>query len=229
MGKIDSAFWRGAAALFVGLFLMVVFFFVSAGRLDLPLAWFLFGLNFAGVVFLLAVTLKLNPAVVVVRSEIFKGGLRWWDKVFVVLYALSLYAIFIVCGLDVRFQLSSLGAEFLALGTIMFVSGVLILAWAMAENRFFEIGVRIQKERGHHVISSGPYAFVRHPGYLGMLLIYDCAPLILGSIYGLIPALLLACAFIFRTHYEDEALMKGLKGYKEYAKKVKYRLVPFVW
>lgn len=229
MGQNNSAFWKGAAWLFAGLFLMAVFFFISAGRLDLPRAWFLFGLNVAGVASVLAATRKLNPEVVVVRSEIFKGGLRWWDKVFVVLYALSLYAIFIVCGLDARFQLSSLGAEFLALGTIMFVSGVLILAWAMVENRFFEIGARIQKERGHYVISSGPYAFVRHPGYMGMVLIYDSAPLILGSIYGLIPMVVLTGAFIFRTHYEDETLMNGLKGYKEYAKKVKYRLVPFVW
>lgn len=230
MGKSnDAAFWKSAAQLLGGLLLMAVFFFLSAGRLDIPRAWLLFGLYLAAVTIVLAAVRMLNPGLVPARSEIVKGELPWWDKVFAALYASSLYGTFIVCGLGVRFGLPGLGAWALPAGIAMLVFGTLLLAWAMAENRFFEIGARIQKESGHYAVTTGPYALVRHPGYLGMVLVYGSAPFVLGSLYGLVPALLLAGAFIFRTHFEDEMLRKELKGYKEYAKKVRYRLLPGVW
>jgi protein-S-isoprenylcysteine O-methyltransferase Ste14 len=99
----------------------------------------------------------------------------------------------------------------------------------MVENEFFETTVRIQKEGNHKVVITGPYAIVRHPGYAGMILFYGCTPFIIGSLYGLIPAILLAVAFVFRTYFEDRMLYEELPGYKEYTKKVMYRLVPFIW
>jgi protein-S-isoprenylcysteine O-methyltransferase Ste14 len=135
-----------------------------------------------------------------------------------------------VCGLDVgRFQLSNTGVEFLTVGAIIFVVGWVFLSWAMVENKFFEAAVRVQKEKEHRVVTTGPYAIVRHPGYVGMILFYGCTPFIIGSLYGLIPALLLAAAFVFRTYFEDRMLYEELSGYKEYVKKVRYRLVPFIW
>ncbi len=105
----------------------------------------------------------------------------------------------------------------------------MFVAWAMVENKFFETTVRVQKERGHRVVTTGPYAIVRHPGYSGMILFYGRAPFAIGSFYGLIPALLLDVALIFRTYFEDGILYKELPEYKEYTKKVSYRLVPFIW
>ncbi len=232
--KKDKAFWKAvanrSAQVLGSILVMAAAFFLAAGRLDLPRAWIFFSLYLVSVLFNTIIFLKFNPEVVAARGKIIKGEMKWWDKIFAVLYISSIFLISIVCGLDVgRFQLSNLGMEFLAVGIIMFIPGWLLVMWAMVENKFFEGAVRIQRERGHKVVSTGPYAIIRHPGYAGMILLYACTPLILGSVYGLIPVLLLVVAFVFRTDHEDKMLYEKLEGYKEYVEKVKYRLVPGIW
>ncbi len=234
MVEKDAVFWKAiskrAVQVLGSMFLLMAVFFLSAGRVDLPRAWFFFGLYFISLLFNIVIFLKFNPEVIRVRSETKWEEMKRWDKLFTVLYIIFVFIIFIVCGLDVgRFQLSSTGMEFLVGGVIIFVVGWGVVVWAMVENKFFETTARIQKEREQRVVSTGPYAIVRHPGYTGMILYYGCAPFIIGSLYGLIPALLLAIVFIFRTYFEDRMLYKELSGYKEYAKKVRYRLVPFIW
>lgn len=234
MVEKDAVFWKAiskrAVQVLGSMFLLMAVFFLSAGRIDLPRAWFFFGLYFISLLFNIVIFLKFNPEVIRVRSETKWEEMKRWDKLFTVLYIIFIFIIFIVCGLDVgRFQLSSTGMEFLVGGVIIFVVGWGVVVWAMVENKFFETTARIQKEREQRVVSTGPYAIVRHPGYTGMILYYGCAPFIIGSLYGLIPALLLAIVFIFRTYFEDRMLYKELSGYKEYAKKVRYRLVPFIW
>jgi protein-S-isoprenylcysteine O-methyltransferase Ste14 len=229
----DVSFWKAAARrasqVLVGLLLMMVVFFISAGRTDLPRAWVFFGLYFVSLLLNMVIFLKFNPEIIRARSEI-RGGVKWWDKVFSVFYIVFILAMFIICGLDVgRFNISSTGMEFFVAGIIIFVMGWVFVTWSMVENKFFETTVRIQKEKDHRVVSTGPYAIVRHPGYVGMILFYGCAPFIIGSLYGLIPALLLAFAFVFRTHFEDKTLYKELPGYEEYTRKVRYRLLPFIW
>ncbi len=234
MVEKDAVFWKAiskrAVQVLGSMFLLMAVFFLSAGRIDLPRAWFFFGLYFISLLFNIVIFLKFNPEVIRVRSETKWEEMKWWDKLFTVLYIIFIFIIFIVCGLDVgRFQLSSTGMEFLVGSVIIFVVGWGFVVWAMVENKFFETTARIQKEREQRVVSTGPYAIIRHPGYTGMILYYGCAPFIIGSLYGLIPALLLAIVFIFRTYFEDRMLYKELSGYKEYAKKVRYRLVPFIW
>jgi protein-S-isoprenylcysteine O-methyltransferase Ste14 len=229
----SAVFWkavgkRGAQVLF-SLVLMVGLFFYCAGTTDIPRAWLYFGLYFVSLVANMTIFLKYNPEIIEARSEILKGEMKWWDKVYAWLYIILMLAIPAVSGLDVKSQAAPLGIEYYALGVILFIMGWAFTSWAMVVNKFFEGSVRIQKERGHKVIMAGPYAIVRHPGYAGMMVLYLSMPLGLGSLYGLIPAILLAGAFVFRTHFEDEFLRKELKGYKEYAKKVKYRLVPGIW
>jgi len=230
----NTAFWkaaakRGAQVLF-SMLLMAALFFLSAGRLDLPRVWFFFGLYLVSLLINMVIFLKYNPEVVKARSEMIKiGEMKWWDKVYAGLYILLMFALPVVCGLDVRFQASALGIEYYLAGILLFVAGWSFTSWALVVNKFFEGAVRIQKERGHKVVSTGPYAIIRHPGYSGMIVLYLAMPLGLGSLYGLIPALLLAAAFVFRTHFEDEMLQKELKGYKEYAKKTRYKLLPGVW
>jgi protein-S-isoprenylcysteine O-methyltransferase Ste14 len=97
------------------------------------------------------------------------------------------------------------------------------------ENSFAAPVVKIQKERGHSVISTGPYRYVRHPMYAGALLFFVGMSLLLGSWWGLVPVLVLAFVFGVRVPMEEEALRTGLDGYDEYAQRVRYRLVPFVW
>lgn len=230
----DAEFWkafaRRASQVIVGLLLFMVVFFLSAGRIDLPRVWFFFGIYFVSLLFNLVIFLKFNPEVIRARSETKWGEMKWWDQLFAVLYLVFLFLMFIVCGLDVgRLHLSSTGMGSLVFGVIIFVVGWAFVVWAMVENKFFETTARVQTEREQRVVSTGPYAIIRHPGYAGMILFYGCSPFIIGSLYGLIPVVLLASAFVFRTYFEDRLLYKELSGYKEYTKKVKYRLVPFVW
>jgi protein-S-isoprenylcysteine O-methyltransferase Ste14 len=233
MKRNDAAFWKAVAKrggqIVFSLFLMAALFFLSAGRLDLPWAWFFFGLYFVGLAINMAVFLKYNPEVVEARSEIIKGEMKWWDKAYAVLYLFFMLAIPVVCGLELRSGAPAFPVYCHIAGILMLAAGWSFTSWALVVNKFFEGSVRIQKERGHKVITAGPYAIIRHPGYAGMILLYFSMPLGLGSVYGLIPALLLAFAFVFRTHFEDEFLREGLKGYKEYAEKVRYRLVPGIW
>jgi protein-S-isoprenylcysteine O-methyltransferase Ste14 len=234
MVENNAVFWkavtRRAAQVITGLLLFMALFFLSAGRVDLPRAWFFFGLYILSLLFNMVILLRFNPEVVRARSEMKWGEMKWWDKLFAVLYFVLIFLMFIVCGLDVgRLHLSSTGMGFLAVGIIIFVVGWVFVVWAMAENKFFETASRVQMERNHRVVSTGPYAVIRHPGYAGMILFYGCAPFIIGSLYGLVPAVLLAFAFVFRTYFEDRMLYEELSGYKEYTKKVRYRLVPFVW
>lgn len=233
MADNDPEFWkaavkRGAQVLF-SLVLMMALFFYSAGTLDLPLVWLYFDVYFISLVANMLIFLKYNPEVIKARSEMLKGEMKWWDKTYAVLYTLLLFALPVACGLGVRFQSAPLGIEYYVLGIILFVAGWSFTSWALAANKFFEGSVRIQKERGHKVVSSGPYAIIRHPGYAGMIVLYFSMPFAFGSLYGLVPALLVAGAFVFRTHFEDEMLQKELKGYKEYAKKVRFRLLPGLW
>jgi Putative protein-S-isoprenylcysteine methyltransferase len=105
--------------------------------------------------------------------------------------------------------------EFLAVGVVIFVVEWVFVTWAIVENKFFETTVHIQKEKDHRVVTTGPYAIVRHPGYVGMILFYGCTPFIIGSFYGLIPALLLVISLVFRTYFKDRMLYEGLSGYQD--------------
>ena len=104
-----------------------------------------------------------------------------------------------------------------------------LVLWAMWTNRFFSSVVRIQTDRGHHVVHDGPYRFVRHPGYVGAILLGLASAVALGSLWALIPAGLMAMAVIVRTALEDATLKRELPGYAEYASRVRYRLLPGVW
>ena len=114
-------------------------------------------------------------------------------------------------------------------GYVLLVLSDFVKSWCMWVNRFFSTTVRIQMDRGHEVIQNGPYRFVRHPGYLAGIFMMISMPLALGSLWGLIPAAVVAVLLIIRTHLEDIYLQKELPGYADYVKKVKYRLLPGIW
>ena len=136
----------------------------------------------------------------------------------------------LVCGLDHRFSWSPVFPEWIVISAFLLgVLASLLASWALIENRFFSGMVRIQSERGHHVIASGPYRFVRHPGYAGGGLNFLMTPIFLGSLWGLIPALFTIGLLVYRTSLEDQMLQDELPGYKEYMKRTRYRLMPGVW
>ena len=115
------------------------------------------------------------------------------------------------------------------LGYILLITGMVGLTWAESVNKFFEPSVRIQTDRGHRVIDTGPYAIVRHPGYVSAFLVFIGMPLSLGSLWALIPAVLVCLLLVVRTIWEDQTLREELAGYEEYTQRVRYRLIPGVW
>ena len=136
----------------------------------------------------------------------------------------------IVAGLDHRYNWS---AEFplwlIVLGFILTSIGYAFAAWALAENRFFSSVVRIQTDRGHVVCDSGPYRFVRHPGYAGNMLALFGIVLALGSVWTLIPAAVASIIAVIRTALEDQTLQEELPGYRDYTRRVRYRLIPGIY
>jgi protein-S-isoprenylcysteine O-methyltransferase Ste14 len=153
-----------------------------------------------------------------------------WDRWLSPFVAFGSVIIMLVAGLDALYHWSSgfsLPAEMVGLALI--VAGYVFASYAFIENAYFSGTVRIQVERGHKVVSSGPYGWVRHPGYLGSLIASLGIPLLLDSAWSFIPVVVFGVFFIIRTSLEDNFLQVNLAGYREYAKKVHYRLLPGIW
>ena len=201
--------------------------FSATGSLALPMYWAYLGL-LAGCVTFVAVRFDLD-----LLRERFKPAAASRDNL--LLLRLAAAAIFlshwVIAGLDVgRFHWSGvvpLSAQ--VAGLAAFVAGMFIWFWAMSVNRFFSSAVRIQSDRGHHVISTGPYRIVRHPGYASMCFLGIWSALALGSLWAMLPPLICSYLFIRRTIMEDRMLREELAGYAEYARRVPYRLMPGVW
>lgn len=153
-----------------------------------------------------------------------------WDKALAPLLGIGGGLVLLVAGLDALFDWSppfSLPVKILAL--VIIVAGYVLGSYALIENRFFSGMVRIQTDRGHQVVSSGPYRWIRHPGYAGALLTYLTTPLFLDSGWSFLPTVFIMILLVIRTALEDRTLQKELPGYAEYARRVQYRLLPGIW
>ncbi|NTU89082.1 MAG: isoprenylcysteine carboxylmethyltransferase family protein [Actinobacteria bacterium] len=210
-----------AAWIFVGLLL-----FISAGTVKWPFAWYflivLVSVDLIGLLFI--------PLEVLAERGRKKEYVENWDKVLGTLIVLSMMVIFLITGFDYRWNWSADIDSGMRIASIaVFILACALEIWAMRVNRFFSDVVRIQSDREQKVCSSGPYKYIRHPGYLGMIAYYLVTPLILGSWWAMIPAFVIAMLFVLRTRLEDRTLHKKLPGYREYAARVKYRLIPGLW
>jgi protein-S-isoprenylcysteine O-methyltransferase Ste14 len=204
--------------------------FVSSGNPGWVAAW-----AFVAVMAALAASSVLmlatkDPELLAERSAFHKNT-KAWDKVLAPMVALvGPAATWIVAGLDERYAWSRpVPTTVYATGFVLIVLGSAVILWAMMSNRFFSTVVRIQDDRGHSVACAGPYQHVRHPGYVGMIAYFLGTPLALGSWYALAPALLTIGATVLRTSLEDRTLLAELPGYREYASRVRYRLVLGMW
>jgi len=232
-GEVESwlspgiSFWLKTAIGVPAYFALVLF--LPAGTFDWPLAWLYLAVFAALVLVMIVWMARVNPEIFVARSRIGAGTKRW-DLVLVPLLLAIMTGQYVVAGLDAgRFHWQAISWWAVALGYAAFVPGMLISGWAEAVNKFFEPTVRIQSDRGHRVIDTGPYAYVRHPGYVGAILILVGTSLALGSLWSLIPAALATGILVLRTKWEDETLRAELAGYAEFVQRVRWRLLPGVW
>jgi protein-S-isoprenylcysteine O-methyltransferase Ste14 len=206
--------------------------FIGAGTLAWPAAWAWLVVTLAGVLISRVLMARANPDLVAERSaSVSNEGTKGWDRLLMPLIGIvGPVAIGLVAGLNYRFTWPpdvSLAVQVLGLPALLL--GLGFSTWAMVSNRYFSSVVRIQSERGHQVISSGPYSFVRHPGYAAAVLGEFGTALMLGSAWALVPVALLSALYVLRTALEDRTLQAELPGYRDYAGRVRYRLLPGVW
>ena len=209
--------------------LEMVILLLAAGRLDWLWPWVYLGVCLVSMAVIGTITLRKSPETVAERAR--PDRTKEWDRAIAILWLLLGYiALPLVAGLDARLAWTrGLGAGCNVGGAVVLAAGTGLTGWAMIANAYFSTAVRIQSDRGHTVCSTGPYRFVRHPGYVGYMLQTLGTALVLGSLWALIPGVVAVALMTVRTSLEDRMLQAELPGYREYAQQVRHRLVPGVW
>ncbi len=216
------------AALFVAV--LAVLLFGVSGNLFWGAGW-LYLAVFAGCSFVSTmIMIRHNPALLVERMRP-GGDAKSWDRTLAPTMAGLCPALIVTAAaLEARFGgAPAVPAALQAVFVAVAAAGHALMTWAMMTNGFFSALVRIQKDRGHRVVSKGPYRFVRHPGYVGMMVFALATPVVLGSLWAFVPAGINLGVGIVRTALEDRTLNRELEGYGAYARTVPYRLLPGVW
>lgn len=204
--------------------------FLPAGTLHWPAAWLYVVttavLGLAGGLWLA----KVDPALLEERMRpMMQKGQPTADKRFMLVFGFTALIWFIMIGLDHRRHWSEMPMALQALGYLLLLAATAFMLRVVRENSFAAPVVKVQAERGHRVIDTGPYAFVRHPMYSGAVLYFAAMALLLGSWWGLALSPVFFVLFSIRAGLEERALIDGLPGYADYLARVRYRLVPGVW
>ncbi len=212
-----------------GTAILVVSLFIPAGRLDWVEGWaFLVALFSLSIAIAVWGYLK-DPELMKERSRI-GPNVESWDKVVVMVFRALFFVMLVTAGLDAgRYQWSSPPRSLQILGWMAFVVAALLIWRVMSENTFLSSMVRIQTDRGHKVVTTGPYRYVRHPMYVGIIILFFSIPLVLGSWWATLPGVAIGILIVVRTVLEDRTLKEHLHGYPEYMERVKYRLLPRIW
>jgi protein-S-isoprenylcysteine O-methyltransferase Ste14 len=208
---------------------LVALVFVPAGRIDWIPGWIFIAVLVAAFSLAALLMTRLNPVIFRARSR-FQPGTKTWDLVLLAVLLPAMVAEIPVATLDAgRMRWSEVPLWVVLLGYALLLGSIAVTTWAQAVNPYFEPGVRIQEERAQHVISSGPYKFVRHPGYSAAIVMFVAMPLALASWWALLPAALASALLVVRTGLEDSLLRAELSGYADYARRTRHRLVPGLW
>jgi protein-S-isoprenylcysteine O-methyltransferase Ste14 len=203
--------------------------FCGAGTLDWPRGWVFLALLASTFVLNMTLLLSKNPTLMRERWKRRKDTKRF-DKVFGLAYLVAVVAFFVLAGMDaVRYQWTSMQPSLVYVGVAVHVLGMIPVLGALLTNPHLETTVRIQTDRGHRVVTEGPYRYVRHPMYVGISVAFWGWSLILGSWVAFGVASVVVVLLVVRTALEDETLRNELAGYTEYCKKTRFRLVPGVW
>jgi protein-S-isoprenylcysteine O-methyltransferase Ste14 len=208
---------------------MGVALFWSAGRIDWWAAWAAIAVWLTFFTTTDILLLRFNPELMAERLNPPKGA-KTWDRAIMSIFRLTTLVRYILAGLDQRYGWT-VGFPVAAqlAGLVVCVMGYALLAWAMTSNTFFSQIVRIQSDRDHAVVTHGPYRYVRHPAYIGMILFELAMSILLASWWSLLASGLCAILLILRTALEDRTLLAELSGYVDYARQVRYRLLPGIW
>jgi protein-S-isoprenylcysteine O-methyltransferase Ste14 len=207
-----------------------VLLFVPAGTLHWPAAWvFLVTSAVIGIGFGWWLA-KTDPALLAERMRpMMQKDQPAADKKFMLVFGVIALIWFLAIGFDKRMHASDIPVALQALGLAMLLLTTGFIMWVMRANSFAAPVVKVQSERGHRVVSTGPYAWVRHPMYSGTILFFVGVPLLLGSWWGVALSPLFVILFAVRSGIEERALIAGLPGYADYTRRVRYRLVPGLW
>jgi len=221
---------QALVSLAVTLLVMGAALFLSAGTLQWPHGlWFMAAFLFLTLI-AMAWLWRVNPEIFLARRRPTGQGTKGWDLVLVPIALGGFLATLIVAALDDgHFHWAPAPPWAVLAGYVLFVAGYLGTAWAQAVNRHFEPSVRIQSDRDHHVITTGPYAHIRHPGYIFGIVLNFGGALALGSLWAMVPAALVVVVLVIRTNLEDATLQRELPGYAGYAARVRCKWIPGVW
>lgn len=218
---------------FLRIFLYLLFIssviFISAGKVSYWQGWFLIIASFVS---LTAFNFALIDKKELFLERIKPGpGVKIWDRYIVLFIQLFNTILLIIGSLDAgRFHWSPPCPDYIyVISYCTFFLGYLIIICAMRTNAYFSSVVRIQADRGQQVTDTGPYKFIRHPGYTGVILYALSMPLMLGSLWAYIPSMCLVAIMVLRAYLEDKALKRELEGYLQYSLRTKYRLLPGIW
>jgi len=218
------------ARLVISYGIMAAVIFWSAGTLYWPEAWLYLILQFSFSGTEAAWLKKNDPELLKDRMTFLKSSAKGWDKAFMWISTVVFIPYLVLPGLDaVRYQWSVVPMVIQVAGFAGIIVSLLLIFWVLRENPFLSRVVEVQTERSHRVITTGPYRYVRHPMYTGVLVLFFCIPQALGSFWTLIPAALLAVLILVRTLLEERTLYEELEGYSTYAARVRYRVFPGIW
>ncbi len=217
---------RRLIQVFLTLLIQGLILFVAAGTLRWKWAWIFMLLA----VIILIINFFMIPAELIEERGRKKKDAKKWDKLLTSVNIIPTILLYVCCGLDYRFNWTgNVNIIINITGLILMFSGSMLFTWSMISNKFFSTLVRLQVDRQHTVATGGPYKYVRHPGYVGYIVMSFATPIALGTLCGLVFSGITGILFIVRTRLEDNNLKKELKGYTEYAEEVKYRLIPYLW
>jgi len=218
-------FIQAIGKFFSGIFMLSQLLLLPAGTVFYWNAWLLIGILFIPMFIVGIILMFSNPELLRKRLKVKEKETE--QKSVIILGGLMFICGFIVAGLDYRYQWSVLPKWFVIVATVIFFAGYLMYAEVLRENRYLSRTVEIQESQ--KVIDTGLYAIVRHPMYTSTILLFLSLPLVLGSLSSFVIFLMYPLIVIKRIKNEEEVLEKGLAGYSDYKKRIKYKVIPFVW
>lgn len=215
------------------LLLVLAMLFLSAGSITYWQGWVFCGIT---IVLVMMQVFLFSGKSDLIKERMKPGaGMKWWDKIFYTLYIPAFFAVVIVASLDAgRFRWTpyfslTFSVAFYTVSYLVYIFSIFLYTWGMWTNTFFSSVVRLQSDRGQAVVQQGPYRVIRHPGYVAGILMALSISLVLGPLWGLVPAGVVLILLVIRTYLEDTTLQRELAGYADYTSKVRYRILPGIW